>query len=161
VVLLRGSNVAAPGAAISDQGSLAIAGGASLAESDVAHVSGAGDLTSQVSVDGATSTWTDTGGMVIGGMGSGALAISDGGTVVAGTDDAVAGLVIGAGAGVPASSVSVTGAASNLTVDGELDVAPGGTGWLDLTAGASVTATALDAATAADAVANVDLTDPG
>jgi T5SS/PEP-CTERM-associated repeat protein len=127
---------------------------------DVAGASGGmGDVT----VSGAKSLLTNTGRFIVGGSGQGSLSIESGGTVVTnpGTVDGLTGLVIANTASASGSSVNVNGIGSELGVTGLLDVGAAGSGALQLSGGAVVTAGSLDAGNVATAVANIDLSGIG
>ncbi len=147
---------------ISNQGTLQT-GGAAVAPSqgfDIAQsASGLGDAI----VTGSKSLLTNTGQFVVGDAGLGSLSISAGGTVIttSGTVGGLAGLVIGKNAGASGSSVTVAGAGSNLKVTGLLDVGVAGSGSLQLSSGASVTAGSLDAGLTASAVGQISVSGIG
>jgi len=84
-------------------------------------------------VSGVGSTWANGGDVFVGGAGSGAINITDGGQLTAGRVD-IATETGGSG------DVNVTGPNSTLTTNnfGRIAVGDGGTGSLDVTAGGSV-----------------------
>ena len=102
-----------------------------------------------VTVDGAGSALTTRGEMLIGGGSVGSMTIKNGARAIAEVDvGASPGAVIAEAASGGGSSVNVNGVGSTWIVDFGLVVGAGGTGELNVTAGGSVLATSVDAATA-------------
>jgi outer membrane autotransporter protein len=89
--------------------------------------------TDTIGVKGPQSTLTDSGTAVIGGGGSGGLAVIDGGKVNDG------GTIIGENPG-SSGTVLVDGAGSQLNDSGTLSVGPAGSGILDVADGGAITA---------------------
>jgi T5SS/PEP-CTERM-associated repeat protein len=111
---------------------------------DVGQLAGSsGDAT----VTGTNSLLSNTGRFVVGDAGLGSLSIQSGATVVTspGSVAGLAGATIANTAGASGSSVNVAGAGSDWQVGGALDVGTAGTGLLAIDAGATVSATTLDA----------------
>ncbi len=129
-VHLTGTNTLVSGVALTDQGTLIIDNGASLTEADAAVVSGAPGSASAVVVDGAGSSWTAAGGMVLGDKASGSLTITNLGGVTAGSAAANAAVRLGVSAGGDGSLILRGG---NLTVNGQMDLGLAGTGHLVIT----------------------------
>ncbi len=108
-------------------GTLTISNGGAVSNTD-GHVGNNGALrgtSGAVTVDGAGSTWTNSGNLTIGGYGPGTLTISNGGTVSAGGTVTIAALRfasalnIGAAAGSPATAAGTLNAALIRFGDGE------------------------------------------
>ncbi len=127
---------------------------------DLASVSGGSGT---VNVSGTKSLLANIGRFVIGDQGLGGLSIQSGATVTTspGSGSALPGAVVGNSAGASGSSVSVIGAGSNLIVGGLLDVGAAGSGSLQLSGGATVTAGSLDAGISASAVGQISLSGAG
>ncbi|MDH2348942.1 autotransporter domain-containing protein [Bradyrhizobium sp. SSUT77] len=88
-----------------------------------------------VTVDGVGSTWTNSLNLVVGGVGTGSLAISNGATALGGSGIAQ----IGAGVG-GIGAVIVDGSGSSLSNGGGIHVGDAGTGSLSISNGGNVTA---------------------
>ena len=85
-----------------------------------------------VTVSGVGSTWTNTGGVVIGGLGTGTLTIQNGGTVNTASGSSV-GLAVGS-----TGTVTVTGSGSSWN-NGPINIGSFGTGTLTVADGGTVT----------------------
>ena len=85
-----------------------------------------------VTVSGVGSTWTNTGGVVIGGLGTGTLTIQNGGTVNTASGSSV-GLAVGS-----TGTVTVTGPGSSWN-NGPINIGGFGTGTLTIANGGTVT----------------------
>ncbi len=134
-------------------------GGSALAPSqgvDIAQDTGG---TGSITISGSGSRLGNTGQFIVGDGGVGGLAITGGGTVetTPGSVMGLAGLTIANTSGASGSSVDVSGSTSKLAVTGTLDVGFGGSGMLQVTGGATVTAAALDAGTMAGSVGQITL----
>ena len=116
-----------------------------------------------VLVTGTNSLLANTGSFVVGDQGLGQLSIQSGGHVVTspGTIDGLNGLLVANNAGASGSSVNVSGTGSRLDVGGLLDVGAAGSGALQISGGATVTAGSLDAGNVAAAVGQIGLTGAG
>jgi T5SS/PEP-CTERM-associated repeat protein len=92
-------------------------------------------------VDGTGTVLSETGQVLVGADGSGALTVSGGATlsVADGSGQTVPDVVIGAGGASVASTVTVTGSGSSLSVAGALIVGDTNGGALDVLAGARLT----------------------
>ncbi len=138
-------------------------GGAPVAPSQGFDMAASAGGAGQAIVSGNLSLLTNTGAFIVGDAGLGGLSVLAGGTVntspggVAG----LAGLVVANTAGASGSSVNVSGAGSRLNVTGLLDVGAAGSGVLDVSSGATVTAGSLDAAKLASAVGQIGLAGAG
>src|SRR6185312_11525001 len=95
-----------------------------------------------VLVSGGQSLLTNSGRFLVGDASTGTLSIRSGGTVMAtpGTVAGLAGMVIANSTGAAGSWVDVTGAGSQLVISGLLNVGAAGSGAMQITAGATVTA---------------------
>jgi T5SS/PEP-CTERM-associated repeat protein len=98
-----------------------------------------------LTVDGTGTMLSETGQLLIGAAGSGALTVSGGATlsVATGAGQTVPDALIGAGGGSIASTATVTGSGSSLTVAGALIVGNTNHGTLQVLAGAHVTSNSL------------------
>ena len=116
---------------------------------------GSGDVT----VAGSQSLLANTGEFIVGDVGVGTLSIQSGGTVTTtpGSVAGLAGLAIADTAGASGSLVEINGTGSQLDVTGLLNVGSGGSGALELSGGATVTAGSLDAGNAVAAVGQINL----
>ena len=123
---------------------------------DIAEATGG---SGQAAVSGPDSLLTNTGRFVVGDLGSGSLEIQNGGTVITtpGTVTGLAGADIAAQAGSNGSNVTVTGPASTWSIGGTLIVGDVAAGALDVSAGGSVSATALTLGNSATGVGNLAL----
>ncbi|MDR3663749.1 MAG: hypothetical protein P4L86_25735, partial [Mycobacterium sp.] len=120
------------------------------------YTGGAGSIT----VSGTAARLGNTGEFVVGDAGVGSLTVAAGGVVdtTPGSVAGLAGLSIANTAGASGSSVNVSGGASRLDIiGGTLDVGSGGSGTLQISGGATVTAAALDAGTVAGSVGQIAL----
>jgi T5SS/PEP-CTERM-associated repeat protein len=136
-------------------GTTAVSGAQGL---DIAAIAnGTGDAI----VTGSAALLTNTGEFLVGDTGLGSLSIESGGTVVTTPSAGQAGAIIGNTAGASGSSVNVDGAGSNWNIGGTLIVGDATAGVLDISAGASVTATALDAAAQAGGDGVISVTGTG
>ena len=147
---------------ISGQGTLQT-GGAAVAPAqgfDIARQAGG---SGSATVTGTNSLLTNTGAFIVGDAGLGSLSVQAGGTVSTspGTVVGLAGLVIANSAAASGSSIALSGAGSQLKVSGLLDVGAAGSGALQLSGGATLTAGSLDAGDAAPAVGQIGLTGTG
>lgn len=88
-----------------------------------------------VTVDGVGSSWSNSLNLVVGGAGTGSLAISGGATVFGGSGIAQIGASVGA-----IGTLSVDGSGSSLTNGGGIYVGDAGTGSLSISNGGNVTA---------------------
>ncbi|HEV8605642.1 MAG TPA: hypothetical protein VGQ99_09765 [Tepidisphaeraceae bacterium] len=111
---------------INATGLLNISGGGDLITTSNAYVGVYGPSTGNVAVTGAGSTWTVNSLLVVGDAGKGILTVNRGASVSA-AFDAYMGFVAGS-----TGSVTVDGAASTLTIGGNLDVATLGLGFLSI-----------------------------
>jgi T5SS/PEP-CTERM-associated repeat protein len=111
-------------------------------------------------VTGSESLLTNTGQFVVGDGGLGSLSIQAGGTVITipGVPVLANAAVIGNTAGAAGSSVNVSGAGSDWQVGGSLVVGNAAEGSLNISAGGSVSAAALDAAAQAGADGIISVT---
>ncbi|WP_147306461.1 autotransporter outer membrane beta-barrel domain-containing protein [Methylovirgula sp. 4M-Z18] len=107
-------------------GGAVIAAGASYIGGWTSTASGA------VSVDGAGSSWTNTGEFLVGYVGTGSLSITNGGTVV------VTGGLHAGDYPTGVGTVVVNGSSSSLTVSGQLGLGEAGTATMTVSGGASV-----------------------
>ncbi len=116
-----------------------------------------------ISVTGSQSLLSNTGEFVVGDSGVAILTVSAGGTVITtpGAVSGLAGLVIGNTGSADGSSVRISGDGSRLTVAGLLDVGAAGSGVVQISNGATVTAGSLDAAGSAAAVGEISLSGAG
>ena len=111
-------------------------------------------------VTGTNSFLSNNGRFMVGDAGSGSLSILAGGTVTT-TGGGGAGAVIANTAAASGSFVDVSGAGSNWRIAGLLDVGVAGSGALQLSNGATVTAGSLDAGNVASAVGQLSLSGTG
>jgi len=109
-------------------------------------VAGTAGGTGNAIVTGSKSLLINDGEFVVGDLGLGSLSVLSGGTVVTTPSTGLAGAIIGNTTGASGSSVTVNGAGSNWKVGGSLIVGDATSGALEVSAGANVTATSLDAA---------------
>jgi T5SS/PEP-CTERM-associated repeat protein len=109
----------------------------------IAAFTGSGGST--MTIEGAGTVLSDTGQVIVGGDASGALTVSGGATlsVATGAGQTVPDLVIGTGGGTIASTATVTGSGSVLSVAGALIVGDTNHGTLQVLAGAHVTSNSL------------------
>ncbi len=143
------------GGAAGGSGSLEISGGATFTSNSDLYVGygGAGSVTvtsgtlhnvngnladgigstGTATITGASSSWTNSGALRVGGGGVGALTVSDGGTVTSGSG------VIGHLTSANGSSVVVTGTGSTWTSSGSIIVGNIGASELDVLSGGAVT----------------------
>jgi T5SS/PEP-CTERM-associated repeat protein len=144
---------------IQNQGTVRI-GGTTVASPgiDLGH---AGGGSGAITVLGTNSLLNNTGSFIVGDGGLGNLSIASGGTVVTGPGTVGYGLLVSNGTGAAGSSVNVTGAGSNLSVNGLLDVGVGGSGALQISGGATVSAGSLDVGNVAAAGGQIDLSGQG
>jgi fibronectin-binding autotransporter adhesin len=117
----------------SGSGTLSIFGGGSVSNA-VGHIGFGDGSTGAATVSGSGSTWTNTNALYVGYQGNATLAIAGGGCVFAGDG------YIGSETNDRASAgtVTVDGAGSRWTNDGDLFVARGGDGILSISRGGSV-----------------------
>ena len=150
-------------------GSIDVSGGRMIVENQGTLTNNSGGLevgqaasggAGEIDVTGTKSAIVTTGtSFIVGDDAVGTLNIESGGTVmsVAG----VPGLVIANTASASGSSLSLSGTNSTLQVSGALDVGVGGSGELDISAGASVSMGSLDGGISAAGIADVLLTGAG
>jgi collagen type I/II/III/V/XI/XXIV/XXVII alpha len=137
-------------------GNLALTSGATIVSQGATDVvSGTALQLASVTVDGATSTWTSGGELMVGGAGLGGMAIQAGGAVTAASAE------IAATTAADGSSVALTGADASLSVTGGLTVGAVGSGALDLSGGAAATTGSLDSGVTTTAVGQISVSDPG
>ena len=134
-------------------GTLRVEQGARLVSGEAILAAAGSSAVGTVEVSGAGASWLNSGNLQVGGFGSGALLISDGGVVTTG-DTVVAGLLS------PSGTVLVSGAGSALRVNGSLGL--GTNGRLALTDGAHMTSLAANIGVGVSAgTGSVTLTDAG
>ncbi len=127
---------------------------------DIAEATGG---SGQATISGTDSLLTNAGRFVVGDLGSGSLEIQNGGTVITtpGTVAGLAGADIAASPGTDGSSATVTGVSSTWSIGGTLIVGDAAAGALDVSAGGSVTATALVLGNSAGGTGNLSLSGTG
>ena len=127
---------------------------------DVAQLAGG---SGQATVTGSQALLTNVGRFVVGDGALGSLSIAGGATVATtpGTASGLAGAVIANAAGASGSSVDVSGGGSNWRVTGVLNVGVDGSGSLQISQGATVTASSLDAGDIATAIGQLSVTGAG
>lgn len=114
-----------------------------------------------LNVTGAGAAVADTGELEVGTAGLGTLNINSGGVVTANLVSGGIGpaIAVGVSALAAGSSVNVVGGGSSLITAGQMIVGDGGSGYLNVTNGATVTVGSLDIGNAAGAVGNVMISD--
>ena len=127
---------------------------------DVAQLAGG---SGQATVTGNQSLLTNVGRFVIGDAALGSLSIAAGATVMTtpGTAAGLPGAVIANAAGASGSSVDVSGSGSNWRVTGLLNVGVDGSGSLQISGGATVVASSLDAGDIATAIGQLSVSGAG
>jgi collagen type I/II/III/V/XI/XXIV/XXVII alpha len=142
---------AGAGSLIVENQGTAVTGGSTLAPSQGIDVAQAAGGAGNITVAGAQSLLSNTGGFIVGDAGLGGLSIQSGGTVITSPGSVVglAGAVIANTASASGSSVNVSGAGSNWQVTGSLIVGNAGQGLLNVSQGAVVTAASADLAAGA------------
>jgi T5SS/PEP-CTERM-associated repeat protein len=139
----------------SGTGALTIQNGGTVSNGADAFIGVNSGATGTVTVDGAGSSWTDTGNLYVGQTGTGVLTIRNGGAVSNGSDGH-----IGANAGAT-GTVTVTGAGSSWTNAGTLSVGEAGTGTLTIANGGAVSNTTATIGTNAGATGTAMVTGTG
>ncbi|TFV73198.1 autotransporter domain-containing protein [Bradyrhizobium frederickii] len=119
----------------SGTGTLTIQNGGTVSNGADAFIGVNSGATGSVTVDGAGSTWTDTGNLYVGQTGTGVLTIRNGGAVSNGADGH-----IGANSGAT-GTVTVTGAGSSWTNSGTVSIGEAGNGTLTIASGGAVSNT--------------------
>jgi T5SS/PEP-CTERM-associated repeat protein len=125
-------------------GALLVNGGARINRlGTIDLISGTSGGSASVVVDGAGSSWTSNGDLIVGDAGLGSLAIE-----AAGTATTSGGVIIADTASASGSSVNVVGTGSTWQIGGTLDVGLAGAGAFSINAGGAVTAGVIIAGTA-------------
>ncbi|WP_164718687.1 autotransporter domain-containing protein [Bradyrhizobium sp. LVM 105] len=139
----------------SGTGTLTIQNGGTVSNGADAFIGVNSGATGSVTVDGAGSTWTDTGNLYVGQTGTGVLTIRNGGAVSNGADGH-----IGANSGAT-GTVTVTGAGSSWTNFGTVSIGEAGNGTLTIASGGAVSNTTATIGANAGATGTATVTGTG